>query len=111
MNLAENTECYIKENSFIAKWAAWKLGSTRVAIVVGRTIHLHNTSRQEFIANNRWVRHEVAHIKQFREHGYLAFIMKYLWESIRKGYTNNKYEIEARRAEGDEDIFKGIVLV
>lgn len=104
-------ECYIKENSIIAKWAAWKLGTTNVAIVMGRTIHLHNISRQEFIKNNRWVQHEIAHIRQFRQHGYFAFIMKYLWESIRNGYTNNKYEIEARSAEGDENSCKEIVFV
>src|SRR5215210_420443 len=90
---------YVKEDSLIARMAAWKLGSQKVAIVIGRTIHLHNTSRQEFLQHSSWVRHEMAHIKQFAEHGWLPFIFKYLVESIRHGYKNNKFEIEARKAE------------
>jgi len=26
-------------------------------------------------------------------------LVKYLWESIRKGYYNNRFEVEARKAE------------
>ena len=89
----------IKENSWIAWIAAKKLRATGVAIVVGKTIHLHNTSKEEFLQNKQWVKHELCHIKQFQEHGYVNFIAKYLWESIRTGYYNNKYEIEARNAE------------
>jgi hypothetical protein len=93
-------ELIIKENSWIARIAAWKLSSSSVAIVIGKTIHLHNASRDEFLQNERWVRHELCHVKQFREHGYAGFIFKYLWESIRKGYYNNRFEVEAREAEG-----------
>ena len=90
---------FIKENSWIAKVAAFKMGSKKVAIVIGNTIHLHNTSRQEFLKNERWVKHELCHIKQFEENGFVTFIAKYLWESIKHGYYNNKYEVEAREAE------------
>jgi hypothetical protein len=95
----KNDELIIKENSWIARIAAWKLGSRSVAIVLGSTIHLHNASRDEFLKNERWVKHERCHLQQFREHGYLGFIFKYLWESIRHGYQNNRYEVEARQAE------------
>ena len=91
---------FIKENSWIAKLAALKLRSKRVAIVIGKTIYLHNTSKQEFLKDERWVKHELCHVRQFKENGYLPFIAKYLLESIRKGYYNNKYEVEAREAEG-----------
>lgn len=90
---------FIKENSWIAQLAAFKMGSKRVAIVIGNTIHLHNTSRKEFLKNERWVKHELCHIKQFEENGFIPFIAKYLWESIKHGYYNNKYEVEAREAE------------
>ena len=92
-------KCYLKENSFVAELAAKKLKARCVAIVIGRTIHLHNTSKEQFLNDSRWVRHELVHIKQFHQHGYLPFIIKYFWESIKKGYHHNKYEIEAREAE------------
>ncbi len=89
----------IKENSRLAKIAAFKLGTKSVAMVLGKTIHLHNTTKQEFLQNEKWVKHELCHIEQFKQHGYFCFIVKYLWESIRKGYYNNRFEVEARQAE------------
>ena len=92
---------HIKENSFIARIAAWKLKSSRVAIVIGKTIHLHNTSRQEFLKNHSWVKHEMQHLRQFEKFGFIPFIIRYLFESAKKGYYNNKYEVEARAAESE----------
>ncbi len=89
----------IKENSWVAKLAAKKLGTKNVALVIGNTIHLHNTTKQQFLKDERWLRHELCHIKQFKQNGYGAFMVKYLWESIKHGYYNNKFEIEARDAE------------
>ena len=89
----------IRENSWIAKFAAWKLNKPNMAIVLGNSIHLHNCSRTEFLANERWLKHELCHIRQFREHGCVIFLIKYGWESILHGYYNNKYEREAREAE------------
>ena len=89
----------IKENSWIAKFAAIKLQSQQAAIVIGKTIHLYNTSKKQFLLNERWLKHELCHVKQFQENGYVIFIVKYLWESIKHGYCNNKYEVEAREAE------------
>ncbi len=89
----------IKERSWIARVAAWKLSSKRVAIVIGRTIHLHNATREDLLNNKRWLKHELCHIEQFRRFGFMKFIALYLLESIRKGYHNNKYEAEARQAE------------
>lgn len=89
----------IKENSFFASIAARKLKSKRAAIVFGHTIHLHNISRQQFLADERLMRHEFCHVKQYKENGFFGFLFKYLLESIRNGYTNNRFEIEARQAE------------
>ncbi len=89
----------IKENSWIAELAAKKLHTFNVAIVIGKTIHLHNTTRQEFLQNEKWLKHELCHISQFEQHGFLTFIIKYLWESLNKGYFDNKFEVEARKAE------------
>ena len=92
-------EFLIKENSWIAKLAAKKLSSENVAIVIGKTIHLHNVSKEDFLKDKNWVKHEMCHIDQFKRHGFFNFITKYLVESIRHGYYNNKYELEAREAE------------
>jgi hypothetical protein len=92
-------EFNIKENSWLAKIAAKKLRAGSIAMVMGKTIHLHNTTKAEFLKDERWVKHELCHIKQFKDHGYFLFVVKYLWESLRKGYYNNRFEVEARKAE------------
>jgi hypothetical protein len=91
----------IKENSFLARIAARKLKSRQVAIVFGKTIHLYRTTKEEFLNNKSWLRHELKHIEQFRRYGYARFTFLYMWEWIKKGYENNKYEVEARLAEND----------
>ena len=89
----------IKENSMLAKIATKKLRSTNVAMVLGKTIHLYGVSKTEFLQDEKWVKHELCHIKQFKQYGYFLFVVKYLWESLKKGYYNNKFEVEARAAE------------
>ena len=89
----------IKENSWLAKIAAKKLKADSVAMVLGKTIHLYNTNKANFLNDEQWLKHELCHIKQFAAHGYFLFVVKYLWESLRKGYYNNRFEVEAREAE------------
>jgi hypothetical protein len=108
--LKKEVTCKIKENSLIARIAAAKLRSARVAIVIGKTIHLHNTTASDFLGNERWVRHELAHVRQFDEHGFFPFLLKYLVESIRRGYYHNRYEAEAREAEKDARMREGITF-
>ncbi len=91
----------IKENSLVARIAAWKLNASSVAIVFGSTIHLWNSSKEDFLKNDKWLKHELCHIGQYKQHGYMGFIVKYLWESLKKGYYNNKFEVEARKAENE----------
>ena len=83
-------------NSPLARIARIVLGSKRVAMVVGQTIHLSGTSRAEFLADPEWVAHEQVHLRQYREHGLLPFLWKYLVESARVGYYHNRFEVEAR---------------
>lgn len=94
-----NDEVRIRENSWLARLAAKKLGVPAVALTIGKTIHLHKTSKQHFLSNQRWVRHEMAHVVQFRKYGFWKFIYLYLAETLKKGYYHNKYEIQARQAE------------
>lgn len=79
--------------------AAYFMKSDQLAMVVGKTIHLHNTKSAEFLADRRWFKHELVHLKQFARYGLLRFLAMYTWESIKKGYYNNKYEVEAREGE------------
>ncbi|MFT3846605.1 MAG: DUF4157 domain-containing protein [Lacibacter sp.] len=89
----------IKEKSLLALFAAKKLKANRVAMVIGKTIHLHNTKREDFLNNKRWLKHELAHIEQYKRYGLLKFLLLYLWYSIKYGYYNNPFEVEARKAE------------
>lgn len=97
-------EFSIKENSRLAKIAAWKLKGQRVAIVFGNRIHLHGVSKEKFLKNERWLRHELKHVEQFQQHGFIPFLAKYLWHSLFHGYHNCCYEREARDAEEDETL-------
>lgn len=85
--------------------AAMWLHAPRMAIVIGKTVYLHNATAEAFVQNERWLRHEVTHIRQFRQYGFLRFIFLYLSESIQHGYYKNKFEAEARASE-NEDTFK-----
>ncbi len=89
----------IKENSNRAKLAARLMKGENMAIVFGNTIHIWGVTKKEFLHNEKWVKHELKHIEQYRQHGYFGFLAKYLWESVCHGYYNNKFEIEAREAE------------
>lgn len=89
----------IKENSRLAKIAAWKLGSRSVAMVTGRTIHICGCTKEEFLEDEKWVKHELCHVKQYQQYGFFGFIFRYIWESLRKGYYNNRFEVEARAEE------------
>jgi hypothetical protein len=88
----------IKENSWVAKIAARVLKAESVAIVFGNTIHICGCSKTVFLADEKWLKHELCHIQQYKQHGYFMFIVKYLWESLRNGYYNNRFEVEARQA-------------
>jgi hypothetical protein len=94
----------IKENSFIAKLAARKLRSKNVAIVLGSRIHLYGVTKGTFLNNQRWLRHELKHIEQYKRLGFLRFIAVYLWQTFKVGYYKCGLECEARAAENDETI-------
>jgi hypothetical protein len=89
----------IKENSLYAKMAAYKLSTKMVAIVFANTIHLYGVSKQLFLKNESWVKHELKHVEQYSRLGFANFLWQYLIESIKHGYTNNRFEVEAREAE------------
>jgi hypothetical protein len=90
---------WIHKNSRLASLAALRMNASRIAIVFGNTIHLHGTTKEEFLFNKKWVCHELTHVIQYQRYGFIRFIFLYLIESIKHGYRNNKFEIEARENE------------
>lgn len=71
--------------------AGWFLGRDSVAAVtLWRTIWLgdHTPLDEELLL------HELRHVAQFEASR--AFPLLYLWESLRRGYWMNRYEVDAR---------------
>ncbi len=68
----------------------WCLGQSTVAgITLGRTVYLAPSAALA----PELLLHELAHVEQF--HRDRSFPLRYVWESLRRGYTHNRYEIEA----------------
>ncbi len=101
----------IKEGTLFARLAARKLKCTAVAAVLGNTIHLWNVSREDFLKRTPWVVHELKHVRQFQRYGFFRFCILYVWESVRKGYDNNRFEVEARVAERGPLNLEGIEFI
>lgn len=97
---------YIKENSWLARFAAKRLGYSYVAMVFGTTIHLWNTTTEEFFKRPTWVRHELKHVEQYQRMGTIGFLWNYLIDYARVGYYQNYLEIEARAAENDNTLLE-----
>src|SRR5688500_17902664 len=106
MNQGRKIRVRIRENAWLARLSARKLGFTHVAMVIGSTIYLYNTSISDFKRSKRWVIHELMHVEQFRRHGFLLFLILYGIEYLRNGYYQNKFEIEARNAENDTSLLE-----
>lgn len=104
-------EIQIKENSWRARIAARQLRSAQAAIVFNNVIHLWGIGRDTFLLNLSWTRHEVAHVYQYKQYGYIRFILLYLLETASKGYHNNRFEAEARGKEEDLHILDGIRFI
>ncbi len=102
---------YIKENSRYALLAARKLKGERMAMVLGNTIHLHNVTKEDFLLDKAWVCHELRHVLQFRQHGYVPFLGKYLWDWMKNGYANNRFEKEANESECDLSLLNDVEFI
>ncbi len=75
----------IKENSFIAKIAVKKLRSKNAAIVLGHRIHLHGVGKHTFLPNKKWLRHELKHVEQYEQMGFVVLIITYVWQTLKHG--------------------------
>lgn len=111
MSHKEKIKVFIKVNSFWAFLAARKLKTSNIALVIGRTIFLHQTTAENFMLSKRWLLHELKHVEQFQRLGSFRFLWKYLVESITKGYHQNALEVEARAAETDTSLLDNFELI
>jgi hypothetical protein len=69
----------------------WMLGQATVAaITLGRTIFLAAGTRLD----PELLLHEYRHVQQFAERK--TFPVRYIWESLRHGYYQNRFEVDAR---------------
>ena len=72
--------------------AGWALGtSSAEAITLWRTVFIGKRTP----LSAALLLHELCHVHQFLERR--TFPVRYLWQSLRYGYTANAYEVDARR--------------
>lgn len=55
----------------------------------------------ERMQDDRLIRHEQAHWRQYERMGAVRFYVTYIWQVLRYGYWNAPMEIEARDAAND----------
>jgi hypothetical protein len=64
--------------------------ATVAAVTLGRTIFLAPATRLD----PELLLHEFRHVQQFSKRK--TFPLHYIWESLRRGYHANRYEVDAR---------------
>jgi hypothetical protein len=70
----------------------WSLGATTVSgITLWRTIWVDPRIQWEA----ELLLHEIRHVQQFQAS--VSFPLQYIWESLRRGYHANRFEVDARR--------------
>ena len=70
----------------------WPLGQRTVAaITLWRTVWL----APETCWSAELLLHELRHVHQFEASA--TFPLRYVWETLRRGYTANRFEVDARR--------------
>ena len=87
----ELTAARYRRGGLPARVGGWCLGRSTVdAITLWRTVWLAPAAP---LAADLLL-HEVRHVQQFQASP--AFPVRYLWESLRRGYHRNRYEADAR---------------
>ena len=82
----------LRRGGLLVRIAGWPLGqSTAAGITIRRTVFL----APRIDPDAELLLHELRHAQQFEAD--LAFPLRYLVESLRRGYTNNRYEQDANR--------------
>jgi hypothetical protein len=79
-----------RRGGFPLRVGGWLLGQKSVAgITLGETVYIASDEPPSV----RLILHEFGHVRQFRRDK--TFPIRYLWESVRRGYSRNRFEAEA----------------
>jgi len=82
---------HVRRGGLPARIGGWALGRRSVAaITLWRTVFLS----AEASCEAELLLHELCHVHQFQADP--AFPLRYLWESLRRGYYRNPFEADAR---------------
>ena len=81
---------------------AWLLGKINkalpYAITTSQYCSRYSCDKATVDSDPRWRIHEDTHKQQYADLGWFNFVYQYLLDSIKNGYTNNKFEVAAREA-------------
>jgi len=88
----------VVENSALAKIVAKIKGEELYAITFGKTIFI-NCKKEEFFEKEWWVKHELAHVRQYEKHGTLRFLALYIYYAVFHRKSVHPFELEAETAE------------
>ena len=86
------------KHQLMPKWMRPFLPKRFAAITVSKSLCLYRTA--DHLENEQLRAHESVHATQFREHGWVWFVCKYLWFTARFGYWENPFERAARAKAG-----------
>lgn len=75
----------------------FKKNATIYAITTSKDVCRYSCLKENI--SEQMKRHEEVHKKQFKKYGWFKFILLYCLEYVKNGYHDNKFEIEARKAE------------
>ena len=92
----------VVENSAIAKVVAKIKREEIYAITFGKTIFI-SCKKEEFLAQEWWVKHELAHVRQYEKHGILRFLALYTYYAVFHPKSVNPFELEAETAEHSDE--------
>ncbi len=82
----------LRRGGFLPRLGGWCLGQASVSgITVGRTVWLG----RNVAPSAELLLHELRHVHQFES--VRAFALRYVWETLRRGYHHNRFEVEARQ--------------
>lgn len=88
----ELAEARFRHGGLPPRLGGWLLGASAVAgIALGRRVWLATARAAEDPA---LLLHEVRHVQQFAT--VPGFAWRYVWQTLRHGYTGNRFEIDAR---------------
>ena len=77
-----------------SRLARWTLRRKYAAITLWDHVFTPLAHLEESI-----LRHEAAHVRQWKRHGLVRFACLYVWFHLRYGYWRNPFEVEARLEE------------